>query len=148
MDCFLITHLSTASSIRFLIFITAHHKQAAMHLTTRLGTDFIKARPGQFLYPAVMIQMNTKCPRTNIYTRGPDRNQCNYNRGARLQMVVTNNHWTLSRGWAGLGWAGWMGWYQLNWSEHGSLISVLTSWGSMVTTDNTLFINIWLLHPI
>ena len=80
-----------------------------MHLTSRLGTDFIKARPGQFLYPAVMIQMNTKCPRTNIYTRGPDRNQCNYNRGARLQMVVTNNHWTLSRGWAGLGWAG-LGW--------------------------------------
>ena len=117
-----------------------------MHLITRLVLDYIKARPGQFLYPDVMIQMNTKCPHTNIYTRGPDRNQCNYNRGARIQMVVTNNHWTLSRGWAGLGYR--LGWYQLNWSEHGCLISVLTSWGSTVTTDNTLFIHIWLLHPI
>ena len=73
-----------------------------MHLITRSGMDFIKARPGQFLYPDVMIQMNTKCPHTIIYSRGPASDQCNYNRGPRIQMVGTNNHWTLSRGWAGL----------------------------------------------
>ena len=94
--------LRTASRIIFLIFITAHHKQSVMHLITRLVLDLIKARPGQFLYPDVMIQMNTKCPHTNIYSRGPASDQCNYNRGARIQMVATNNHWTLSRGWAGL----------------------------------------------
>ena len=69
--------------------------------------DFIKARPGQFLYPDVMIQMNTKCPHTNIYSRGPASDQCNYNRGARLGykwslQIITGHYHGAGLGWAGL----------------------------------------------